>query len=214
MADHTEAPIIRKNRREGTMGGDGRRSDINGADEAPLQAGVEGRGGEDAKAVPRGDEPELDPDDLIETLAGLAELDGEAAAAYTVAATAMGDDDEIARRLTSFRDDHRRHVRELNRLIQQVGGAPIQAGTAEGEGLLEQLAESAAAIGPHGLIVAMIGNEMLTNGTYQTALELPWSDEVRALLERNRADEERHLRWLLELRDRLGIEFPEPVATA
>jgi rubrerythrin len=73
----------------------------------------------------------------------------------------------------------------------------------------------AAALGAKGLLVAMIANEMLTNGTYQTALELPCPDEVRKLLERNFADEQRHLRWLLEARDQVGVEFPgEPALSS
>jgi competence ComEA-like helix-hairpin-helix protein len=153
------------------------------------------------------EEPILDEDELVEALTGLAELDSEAAAAYDVAGEAL-DDDDMRDKLHEFRQDHLRHVRELNAAIEEAGGTAVDENLAADQAFLGRLADVAAALGPKGLLVAMIGNEMLTNGTYLSALELPCEEWVLNMLKRNYADERRHLRWLLEAREALGVEFP------
>jgi hypothetical protein len=106
-----------------------------------------------------------------------------------------------------------RHVSDLNELIEDGGGEAVNAEAVADAGLLVQLAETAALQGATGLLVALLGNETLTNGAYLTAVDLPCPEEVRAVLERNRQDEQRHLRWLLEARSRLGVTFPvQPTA--
>jgi competence protein ComEA len=150
-----------------------------------------------------GDE-ELDADELVEALTSLAELDSEAVAAYTVAIESL-EDEEMADKLTEFRGDHQRHVEELNELLERCGGEAVEDKDPE-ESLLAHLADTAAALGDRGVVLAMISNEQLTNGSYEAALELPCDDEVRSVIERNYADEQRHLRWLLERRAARGAE--------
>jgi rubrerythrin len=152
-------------------------------------------------------ETPLTDDELVEALGGLAELDGEVAAAYAVASDALSNDEEIGHALAGFRDQHERHVRELNRLLARVGGATFHE-RADGRGLLPRLAETAAALGAAELLGAMLSNELLTNSTYRTALELPCGDEVRAVLAINLADEQRHLAWLTAARERLIPSAP------
>jgi competence ComEA-like helix-hairpin-helix protein len=155
----------------------------------------------------------LDPEQLIEALIGLAELDSEAAAAYAVASEAIAEDD-LRAKLREFRQDHLRHVRDLNGLIERAGGESLE-GLEPDEAFLATLAETATPLGARGLLIAMIGNEMLTNGTYATALDLPHDQTVRRVLERNYADEQRHLRWLLDAREELNVGFPaEPGLTS
>ena len=42
----------------------------------------------------------------------------------------------------------------------------------------------------------MLGNEELTSHTYESALKLDWTAEQRAVIQKNYADEERHLAWI------------------
>lgn len=50
---------------------------------------------------------------------------------------------------------------------------------------------------------AMQGNEELTNSSYDKALELVWPSDLRAIIEKNRDDERRHLKFIQDsLRDR------------
>jgi hypothetical protein len=154
-----------------------------------------------------GRQVEVTDEELVEALTSLAELDSEAAAAYALGAQAA-DDRELIRRLEEFGRDHLRHVDQLNELIENAGGEAVDAADYGDQGLLLRLAETAAVAGERGLVTAMIGNEMLSNGAYETALSLDCGDEARVLLEHNRADERRHLAWLMEARQRLGVELP------
>jgi rubrerythrin len=176
--------------------------DISGADEATLR-----QGGDGAPAPEEETRAWLDDDGLVEVLSSLAELDAEAAAAYDAAIEAIADDD-MTRILRVFRQDHLRHVRELNEVIERRGGDPVDEQLAPDQSFLGHLAGTAAILGAKSLLVAMISSEMLTNGTYLSMLELPADDDLVDLLERNYADEQRHLRWLLDVRADLGVEFP------
>jgi rubrerythrin len=171
--------------------------------------------GDEAEEGDQGDgTPVLDEDNVIEALTRLAELDGEAAAAYAVAGEAL-EDDVMRAKIAEFREDHLRHVRDLNEVLEGAGASAVEEELEPDEAFLGSLTDMAAALGPKGLLVAMIANEMLTNGTYETALDLPCPDEIKNVLERNFADEQRHLQWLLEARDQLGVQFPaEPALSS
>jgi rubrerythrin len=156
------------------------------------------------RAVDRKDEDleevELDVTPL-ELLGSLARLDLEAALAYEAAVDAS-DEAEVAARLTAFAQDHRRHVDGLNALLQAAGEAPIAPPA--GIPVLAGLVRLAGPLGPDVLVVALLGNEQLTNLSYDGALAYEWDEEVEALLQSYQADEERHLRWLAERHDRIG----------
>jgi competence ComEA-like helix-hairpin-helix protein len=154
-------------------------------------------GGDQSEASPgEGEAAALDPDALIEALTALAELDSEAAAAYQVGARAAEDAD-LRDQLKAFGRDHQRHVADLNELLERAGGDTVED-TEPDEGLLAHLAETAATLGDRGVLMAMIGNEQLTNRAYAAALELATDGEVRTIVERGIGDERRHLQRLEE----------------
>lgn len=161
------------------------------------------------------DVDEIAEDELVEALVGLAELDCEAAAGYRVAAESI-DDGEARAQLERFREDHIRHVRDINEILEQMSCEPVDEELEPDESLFARLAQTAALLGDGGVVLAMISNEQLTNGTYQAALLMPASEETRAVIQRNLEDEQRHLRWLLEARARMGMaaaeERPESAA--
>lgn len=105
---------------------------------------------------------------------------------------------EIREMLTEFMADHHRHVRDLRAMVLAYGGKP-----AKRRGLMGPLIEgftAALATGNRTALLAMRGNEELTNRTYAAALRQPLPEGVRALIARNYADERRHLAWIKEAR--------------
>ncbi len=149
--------------------------------------------------------------DEIEVLTTLARLDLEAALAYDVAANASHERD-LRQTLGRFRDDHLRHVDDLNRLLRGRGG-PELGRSEKTELLLRPLARVAAAFGPIAVVMTLLNDEQITNETYELALELEWDDDVQRVLERNLSDEQRHLSWLAEKEDQLveqGAPMPAP----
>jgi rubrerythrin len=142
-------------------------------------------------------------------LVALAEMDLGAAAAYEIGARSFEpEDEEVARQLLAFREDHLRHVEDLDRLAQAMGGEPIDRGGA-GKAVLARLAEAAEALGVRAALLAMISNEYLTNSTYASILDLEWEDDVLSVLEQNFEDEQRHLRWLERHRSQFAEQQEE-----
>jgi rubrerythrin len=141
-----------------------------------------------------------------EALLALARLEREAAAAYEVAARAAADV-MLSAGLGKFRDDHLRHVRELNVLIVELGGEEVDETIAGGGLLLGELARLAEPLGDEAILLGLLSNEQLTNGSYEVALELEWDADTERILTRNMEDEQRHLRWLSEQLDQLASDL-------
>ncbi len=141
----------------------------------------------------------ISPAELIATLA---RLDLEAALAYDAAADLCGDP-ELSRQLTRFAHDHRRHVEELNRVLAREG-EPEPAPPEGGAAVLAGIVKVAGPLGPDVIVVALLGNEQLTNLSYDAALAYEWDGEDEALLERFVADERRHLAWLAQRHEALA----------
>jgi rubrerythrin len=111
--------------------------------------------------------------------------------------------------LLQFRDDHLRHVEDFNRILRARGGTPLDRNAAPDGHLLRSLAQLTGPFGPAALVLAMVANEQLTNGSYDLALELEWDDDIMAVLERAFSDEQRHLSWLLKQQEKLAAKAGE-----
>jgi rubrerythrin len=137
---------------------------------------------------------EVDPDE-IRALLAVARLDMEAAEAYQIAA-GEAEDAPLQRMLTSFADDHRRHVDDLvdfaRRHHVDVEVKPLDPGGS----VLVALASTVGGLDPAAAVEALIANELLTNATYETVSWLVSDEEALAIVERNGKDEVRHLEAL------------------
>lgn len=130
-------------------------------------------------------------------LTNLVLLDYDAIAAYEAAIERI-EDPASKRALSSFRDDHVRHTRNLALLVEQLGGEAPTGGDAK-----QLLTTGKVALGhlfgDKAILEAMRSNEDDTNTAYSRAVE--HSDvtvETRQTLEGNLADERRHCAWILE----------------
>jgi uncharacterized protein (TIGR02284 family) len=130
----------------------------------------------------------------IRNLNHLIEVDLDAALAYE-AAIARLSDGEDKDRLQHHLEDHRRRVAELTLIVTQLGGtaatqADFRSVLAKGKVLV------GAVSGDRGVIEAMKRNEEATTQAYEKALQSDeWPMQARIVIERNFADEERHLDW-------------------
>jgi len=102
----------------------------------------------------------------------------------------------ISERIAEFRVDHLSHVQDLNDEIVGLGGQPVPPLPDLKGTLLRGFTAVTSVMGNQAAVMAMISNEELTNRTYDSALKLDWPAAQRALIERNNADEKRHLAWL------------------
>jgi len=146
----------------------------------------------------------MDNREVCEKLNKLIKLDVDAVHAYKQAIDACTMED-LRSNLLRFQEDHQRHIRDLSQQVRACGGEPeVETSWA---GFLIEGFTAITAQGDHSALLAMRGNEELTNRTYEGALnaaDLP--TEVRALLERNFSDEQRHLAWI---KDQLNMRVWE-----
>lgn len=152
-----------------------------------------------------------------EMLGALVRLDAEAAQAYLAGAEAFPPGD-ARDTIQGFAADHLNHVEVLVARLDQLGVTGVESSLEEMPLLLAALARMAAPLGPHAIVLALLSNEQLTNLGYEDALAYEWDDETEDILERHRADEERHFAWLAAKHDELakqeGEEEAQPGAPA
>jgi rubrerythrin len=168
--------------------------------------------GDDA---PRPDESGGDREEVeiaaVDLVTSLARLDLEAALAYEVAA-GLCDDDDLDRHLREFARNHRVHVEALNEALEAEGEPAVVSPPAPGGPVLAGLVTMTGPLGDEVIVVTLLGQEQLTNLSYDAALSYEWDDETEAMLRRFQQDEERHMAWLGEKHDALGGHSERPDA--
>lgn len=156
----------------------------------------------DATPAPRADTR------ILAALNDLLQLDYDAIGAYEVAVERL-EDRALAPRIEEFVRDHDRHVRELNLLIQGMGGTP--SNEPHSTGPLKQALQALGALGgDRGTLTALRTNELRVRAKYRAAAARAsgWPADARSIVQRNALDEERHYRWVV---DALG-EMEGPAA--
>ncbi len=200
--------LVEKAKESAFLGGDGAAGGKRrGKRERGASGRVEAAGGDGVRTEAPVETPievAVSPTELV---TALARLDAEAALAYDAAAEACGDA-EVARHLRQFAGDHRRHVDELNRVLEREEEPTVSA--PEHEPVLAGIMKVAAPLGLEVIVVALLGNEQLTNLSYDGALAYEWDGEDEAMLERFAADEQRHLAWLARMHDEIAGHAGQP----
>ncbi|WP_434386932.1 ferritin-like domain-containing protein [Melittangium boletus] len=149
----------------------------------------------------------------VEKLRSLAQLDVDAVGAYD-AALARVREPLVRERLNEFRADHVRHVRDLNTFIVELGGEPLELRPDLKGAAMKGLTAMTSLMGTEAALMAMLGNEEITNRVYEMALHFEWSAPVRRLVQSHRRDEERHITWIrdaVRVRPWAGDELGAPV---
>ena len=132
---------------------------------------------------------------VVSKLNGLIQLDYDAIQAYERAISKI-EDPEIRRELESFKADHERHIVDLSECVRSLGGVPEDLGRDIKGVLLEGLTALRSVTGTEGALKAMKTNEEVTNRVYDEAFQSSMPEEARAIVERNRDDERRHLSYI------------------
>ncbi len=186
--------LLEKAKEAAVLGGDGA--------SAPEQ-GSRPAAGRDSEADDEEIAVEISPAEL---LSSLARLDLEAALAYETAAELSAEPD-VARQLRVFANDHRRHLDALNRILAREGEPSVTV-IGGAVPVLPGIMKLAGPLGPEVIVVALLGNEQLTNLSYDGALAYQWDHDLEAMLQGFAADEQRHLTWLVDRHDRVSRHAP------
>lgn len=143
---------------------------------------------------------------VVSLLRNLIELDYDAIEAYEAAIEKL-DNASFREQMSAFCDDHRRHVAELNPILQRLGGEPVLQGDIK-RVLTKGKVYLGSLISDRAILAAMKTNEEDTNTAYERAVAHVGVDaETLAVLQRNLSDERRHRAWIIQT---LQTAFTEP----
>lgn len=137
----------------------------------------------------------IDNAELCKHLISLAQLDIDAIHAYSHAIERINIE-SVKENLTRFREDHERHVQLLSPVISELGGTPPEFKPDFKGFVIQGMTALRSVTGNEGALKAMRTNEELTNRTYEKALGWEMPADVRAIIEKNREDERRHLDYV------------------
>ena len=127
------------------------------------------------------------------------------------AAVAHVEDPRDRQQLAVTLEEHRDHVDELAAVVRNLGGEPASPGDLRGVRAKKQAPpDGASADGEHALLEALRRNEEGARAAYEDATSLPGVPlDVLAALERNLADERKHLAWVARRLETLPPTSPK-----
>ena len=134
--------------------------------------------------------------EILEGLNDLLQLDHDAVGAYEIAMEKLSDRDH-ADMIAGFRRDHERHIRELNELIAELGGTPVNQPHATGPFKLA-LQSMGGLAGDKGVLMAFRTNELAVRTKYDAYASKAnhWPSNLKRVIDGCALDEERHYRWV------------------
>lgn len=132
---------------------------------------------------------------FVDAIKELVELDYDAIEAYEAAINRITDEN-YKTQLQRFKEDHERHVKELNELLlkhkeEKVTGPSSKQWLTKGKVVL------ATQIGDKAILQAMLSNEKDTNTAYERLNNHTdkW-DDAEKILEQGFKDEQKHKKWI------------------
>lgn len=146
-------------------------------------------------------------EEIVKGLNDLLQLDHDAIGAYRIAIEKLENRD-WAMQISGYLTDHERHVRELTEAIVGLGGTPMNEPHATGP--FKQALQGLGAVGgDKGLLMAWRANELQVRSKYDryASKAVFWPDRVKALVDRNALDEERHYRWVVGVLESMGVNL-------
>jgi rubrerythrin len=138
-------------------------------------------------------------------LSNLLHVELDAARSYAQAIEAIGVS-ATRRRLEAFRAEHERHIQAIAAEIRSLGMQPPPRQENRRGFLLTGYTAIFASMGTEAALRALRANETLTTQRYDEALGADLPEAVRQLIERNKVDERRHIRFLEDVIEKRSWE--------
>jgi uncharacterized protein (TIGR02284 family) len=136
----------------------------------------------------------MEQKEIQKKIRSLIQLDIDATHAYQQAIEKI-EHREVRDQLVIFRKDHERHVTELSAKLVGMGEKAPDSPDLKGY-LIEGFTGLRSSTGTKGALKAMQANEKLTNRKYAEAAKENFPAEIRSIIENNRQDEAKHLRYI------------------
>jgi hypothetical protein len=141
---------------------------------------------------------------LVARLNDLLQLDQDALSAYELAIREL-DSPRLKQELEAHRADHERHIQELERHLERIGGMKMPLPHLTGVFKLAVQAVVAAA-SDRKVLLAFKANEMQVRDKYMRAAESDLPIDIRDTVSRAAADEQRHYEWAVMSLEQLGAD--------
>lgn len=151
--------------------------------------------------------------EIVDGLNDLLQLNHDAIGAYDIAVEKLEDRDH-ASQIAGFKLDHERHIRELTKAIQGMGGAPVNEPHSTGP-LKEAMQALGSLAGDRGTLLAWRTNEFQVRTKYDryAARAVHWPSDVKRMVDEQALDEERHYRWVADALEAMGVGSGEGLET-
>jgi ElaB/YqjD/DUF883 family membrane-anchored ribosome-binding protein len=152
-------------------------------------------------------------EEVIKGLNDLLQLDHDAIGAYDIAIEKLEDRDH-ASQISGFKLDHERHIRDLNQLIAELGGTPVNE--PHGTAPLKMAMQKAGALGgDRGTLIAWRANELQVRTKYDSyaSRAMTWPSNVKRFIDEAALDEERHYHWVANVLQQMGVGAGEGLET-
>lgn len=98
--------------------------------------------------------------------------------------------------LMVYQNDHVRHTLNLSDILRRLGEQPCRQEAGATELVTEGFVTVESSSGTEGALKAMHANERLVNKKYRQFAALPMPTDIRAQVELNYHDEQRHLSYI------------------
>lgn len=144
-------------------------------------------------------------DDFGKALCDLVELEYDAVEAYDAAINRL-DNQEYKNQLTSFKEDHVRHISDLSEHLKKHDIDPPSGPSMGKQWLTKGKVVLGNLAGDITILRAMRSNKVDTNVAYEwlRAHDHIWS-ESQTLIENNYQDEQKHKKWLERIIEKEGV---------
>lgn len=143
--------------------------------------------------------------EVLDGLNDLLQLDHDAIGSYEIAIEKLENRDH-ASQISGFKQDHKRHIQNLNEAIAALGGTPENEPHTTAP-LKQALQSLGAAAGDTGVLMAFRTNEMQVRNKYDSyaSKAMFWPSDLKRVVDRNALDEERHYRWVADVLQGMGV---------
>lgn len=140
----------------------------------------------------------MDSHELIDRLSAFINIDYGAIKQYDLIIFNIDDQDTL-QKMELFRQDHEYHVRDYTDMLERIMGRAQEPMDREKDLFFEEKAVVQSGTGLRAALEALESMEKAVNAVYSGGMSEEFPDDIRDILERNCADERRHLEYIQQV---------------
>lgn len=140
----------------------------------------------------------MDSHELIDRLSVFINVDYDAIKQYDLILFNINDQD-VLQQIELFRQDHEYHIRDYTDMLERIMGKIQEPQDREKDVFFKETVMVQSGTGMRGALEALESVEKAVNTVYSGGVTEDFPDNIREVLERNCADERRHLEYIQQV---------------